>query len=279
MKRRCKSIIGAVGALGFLLSGAVVASSQAATLTPAVVLPDAVSYQNIGVIFFVNSRTSTAVGTLTYTGPGCGGVCSATTQLGSDPFASATVNEVSYDNSGGGTATSNLGYYVEYKNAPGTYNIRLHAPDSLFTGTSSVSTYLEFGEAGTSPSQFNDFSSKELVEQDSTDHACGSCALPSTVAPFQADTIVQMVANTPYFIQFGANLDLEADGIPNGAEVDPTFSDLTSHGTFIYSPGVFDSVSAAPEPATWAMMLLGVGVIGTTIRKSRGQSGAKRVSS
>jgi hypothetical protein len=264
-------------ALSLLLSGALAGSVQADGAV--VVLPNAVSYENIGVIFFENDRSSDSIGTLTYTGPGCGGLCSATTQLGSDPFVSATVDEVGYDNSGGGTASSNLGYYVEYQNAPGTYSVDLHATDSLFTGSASVSAYLEFGVAGNTPSEFNNFQFNtpiELVEQDSTDTNCGSCFLGSNVPHFKTDNVVQMVANTPYFIQLGVNLDLEADGVPNGASVDPTFSDPTYGGTFVFSPGVSNAM-AAPEPAPWAMMLVGLGAAGAVIRKSRGNGGARRV--
>lgn len=232
------------------------------------ILPNAISYEYIGVIFADNVRTSTSIGTLTYTGPGCGGLCSATTALGSDPSASATVDEVGYDNSGGGTATSNLGYYVEYVNAPGTYQINLHAPDTLFTGTASVSAYLEFGQASNSFGNFNNFSTKDLIEQSGTDANCHSCVLGNEPA-FRPDNVVQMIANTPYFVQIGVNLDLEADGIPNGASVDPVFNDMGAGGAFAFSPGVTSGVAAVPETGTWAMMLIGIGMTGVVKRHSR----------
>src|SRR5215216_4516881 len=78
----------------------------------AVVLPDAVSYEYFGLNFAQNIVTSNAVGTLNYTGgPGCGGTCTATTQLGASPSVSATVNEVSFFSTGGGGVIVSLGYY------------------------------------------------------------------------------------------------------------------------------------------------------------------------
>ena len=89
----------------------------------AVVLPNAVSYEYVGLNYASNVVTSSTVGTLEYTGlPGCGGLCSATTQLGAIPSVSATVNEVYFDiyHTAGGGVQSTLGYYIEYLNTPGT---------------------------------------------------------------------------------------------------------------------------------------------------------------
>ena len=57
----------------------------------AVVLPNALSYEYFGLNFANNILTSNTVGTLDYSGQsGCGGICSATTQLGASPSVSAT---------------------------------------------------------------------------------------------------------------------------------------------------------------------------------------------
>src|ERR1700677_775740 len=65
-------------------------------------LPAPVSYEYFGLNFADNIVTSDAVGTLTYTGgPGCGGICTATTSLGADPSETIDVDQVIYEGTGG----------------------------------------------------------------------------------------------------------------------------------------------------------------------------------
>jgi hypothetical protein len=131
--------------------GASVGEAGASGVT---VLPNAVSYEYFGLNFAINIATSSSVGTLNYTGdPGCGGTCTATTSLGSDPSVSLNVNEVTFQNTSGGFAEAELGYYVEYVNTPGTYTVVLHSGDTLSVPFSPAfpsagQAYLGFGPAG-----------------------------------------------------------------------------------------------------------------------------------
>src|SRR5437899_11778228 len=69
------------------------ASALPASATP---LPNAVSYEYFGLNYANNIVTSNTVGTLDYTGlTGCGGTCSATTQLGSSPSRQQWMRSIS----------------------------------------------------------------------------------------------------------------------------------------------------------------------------------------
>src|SRR5258708_19509569 len=101
----------------------------AAVPANATVLPNALSYEYFGLNFANNILTSNTVGTLDYSGqPGCGGICSATTQLGASPSVSATVNEVVFQATGGGGVEAKLTYYLENDNAPQTSTVHLLHP-------------------------------------------------------------------------------------------------------------------------------------------------------
>ena len=96
-----------LGSFGLLCFSAILGAAEA---SPIVTLPNAVSYWYFGLNFANNIQTSTTVGTLDYNGqPGCGGTCTATTQLGTSPSDSATVNEVVYRNTSGGGVIAQLG--------------------------------------------------------------------------------------------------------------------------------------------------------------------------
>ncbi|HXQ47389.1 MAG TPA: PEPxxWA-CTERM sorting domain-containing protein, partial [Caulobacteraceae bacterium] len=56
--------------------------------------------------------------------------------------------------------------------------------------------------------------------------------------------------------------------------IEPDFSALNPGYSLVFSPNVVDALPAGiPEPATWAMMLFGVGVIGGGLRIARRESG------
>lgn len=241
-----------------LLIGAAVMPAEAAP-----VLPDAISFEYFGLNFAGNIRTSSTIGTLDYAGqPGCGGVCSAMTQLGSSPSASATVNEVSFQSTGGGEVQAKLGYYVEYTNpVAGTYAVNLHSTDSLSApDQSAVSASLLFGQAGASTTSFNNFATLTFQETQCV-NSCPSAA-PNPTGAFLPDNLVQMVANTPYFVQMTVLLDPRSSGIPISGSIDPMFTTESLGGQFIFSPGVFDVSSGVPEPSTWAMIILGFSGVG-----------------
>ena len=240
-----------------LLMGAI---SLPAAASP---LPDAVSFENFGLNFQDNVRTSDTVGTLDYTGqPGCGGICSATTQLGSVPSVSLNVNEVVFGGTSGGTAQAMLGYFAEYNNAPGTYNVNLHITDTLSSPSGDrVWASLSFGPAATNNiNPFNSFQSVTFEEADCLNGCAGQFNVP-TVSPFTPDVTVQMVANTPYFLLMNVQIFPGPSNVQVSGLIDPTFSSDFG-GQFIFSDGVFASTSAVPEPSTWAMMILGFAGVG-----------------
>ena len=247
----------------FLAVGAAFVAAGSAHAAP--ILPNALSYEYFGLNFASNIQTSDTVGTLDYTGqPGCGGICTATTQLGSSPSVSATVNEVVYQFTGGGVVQASLAYYVEYLNAPGTYTINLHAIGSLSAPDgASESAHLIFGPAGPSTTSFNNFTSVTFEEADCL-NGCPAPGFGIPTAPFAPDNQVQMDANVPYLVRMDLLFRPTTSGLQISGLIDPTFT-TTSGGEFIFSPGVF----AAPEPGTSSLLLAGVLALGTSARYRR----------
>jgi hypothetical protein len=237
-------------------------SAYAVTVGVGSIMPSAVSYEYFGLNFADNIETSNTVGTLNYAGkPGCGGNCSATTQLGSSPSVSARVNEVEFAHTSGGVVAAKLGYYVAYLNAPGTYGVNLHATDALSAPDgSSVSAGLVFGLAGTSTGSFNNFNSRTFQEADCL-NGCPAPGFAIPTAPFVTDNLVQMEANALYFIQLDVLLTPGPSNIEISALIDPTFSTSASGGQFIFSPGVL-SVAATPVPAALPLFASGLGALG-----------------
>ena len=245
-------------------------SSGASPALAGPILPGAVSYEYFGFNFAENIATSTTVGTLTYSGgPGCGGTCIATTQLGSDPSVSLNVNEVVYENTGGGGAISELGYYVEYMNTPGTYTVKIETPESLSIadGASGAFAFLAFGPADGEAGTFNPFNSYTLDEADCVNNGCGYIPVAGvTPAPFVTDHFVQMVANTPYFVLLDEEIEPSTTGQQLMAFIDPQFSTTATGGSFDYSSGVTDP---SPEPAALILMLSGAALLGGLARHGR----------
>lgn len=257
-----RTVLRLFGALAALFSAAQLNSAYAVTVGLGSVMPNAVSYEYFGLNFANNIQTSNAIGTLNYAGqPGCGGNCSATTQLGSSPSVSARVNEVTFANTSGGVVQARLGYYVAYLNAPGTYSVNLHATDMLSAPDGSrVSAGLAFGLAGTATGNFNNFSSKTFEEAD----CLNGCPAPGFIVPtgpFVADNLVQMDANSLYYIQLDLLLNPGPSNVEISALIDPTFSAIASGGQFIFSPGVL-SVASTPLPAALPLFASGLGVLG-----------------
>ena len=235
----------------------------------AVILPNAVSFESFGLNLAENVVTSNSVGTLDYTGgPGCGGSCVASTTLGSSPSASVNVSEVVFGGASGGGALANLSYYVEYVNAPGTYNVTLHATDSFSSNfaasmNASAQAFLAFGIAGSNFATINNFQTILYQTTDCANRCSIGEANFTDPSPFPPSVPLQIVSNTPYLltIQVFVGPGPAPTGDPLGALIDPTLSTSELGGSFVFSPGITTDV---PEPSTWAMLLLGFSGVGFT---------------
>jgi hypothetical protein len=254
-------VVRLLGALAALVVLAQLGSAYAVTVSPGTVLPNAVSFEYFGLNFADNIKTSSTVGTLDYGGqPGCGGNCIATTQLGSSPFVSAKVNEVEFAHTGGGGVQASLGYYVAYLNTPGTYDVNLHATDTLSAPDGArVSAGLAFGPAADNTSRFNNFNGKILQEADCL-NGCPAPGFVVTPAPFVPNHLVSMEANTLYYIQLDLLLSPGTSNTEISALIDPTFTTGAAGGHFVFSPGVL--AATTPLPAALPLFASGLGVLG-----------------
>jgi hypothetical protein len=260
-----RSVVHLLGALAFF---SVVGLSPAYAVTVGTTLPDAVSSEK----FSFPDQTpagSTTVGTLDYVRTSCAGTCRATTQLGSSPSASITAGQTFIFGMDGGSAQANLGYYVEYVDAPGTYDINLHATDTLSApGQSKVSAHLRLGQGGSDTGALGNFISTAFEEADCGASGCAAAFNNNLqIHAFSPDNTVQMDANTLYYVELNLTITPAADGIATSGMIDPTFSGGSPTGHFIFSPGVS---AVAPIPATlplFATSLAGLGVIGWRRKK------------
>ncbi|MBC7285379.1 FxDxF family PEP-CTERM protein [Hoeflea sp.] len=81
------------------------------------------------------------------------------------------------------------------------------------------------------------------------------------------DTVPVTITNTGFFESGGlANVPI-AFGVQNVLSVT-----YLSRGAGAYSGNLSFSPSAVPEPASWAMMLLGFGAVGSIVRRRRNQT-------
>jgi hypothetical protein len=103
-----------------------------------------------------------------------------------------------------------------------------------------------------------------ILYLDAAGHPTGTHALDAGAITFSGDTINALIPrdllpSTGFDIsQYGYNLWPRLGGVSNGTQVaDFAPNDSTFHGT------------AVPEPASWAMMIMGFGVIGSAMRRRR----------
>jgi hypothetical protein len=203
-------------------------------------------------------------------GPG-----SVSATLGSDPGL-----DVKADNNndalfiGGGVGEVTLSYSFAYANnnaPPGTTFVAdLRSSDDLFvSGDAIASASLKLQGDGAS------FAERECLTVTGTN----GCAGPlHTGAPFVANTLLILRENTTYEVDLEVDVtayftrdiyDPTAPTFPGiaTASIDPRITTTASDGgQLIFSPGV---TSGAPEPATWALMLLGFGSTGLVLRRGR----------
>jgi len=248
------------------LMAASLTGGAARALPPPIPLPPAFSYEYFGLNYAVNVQTSTTIGVLDYTGgPGCGGVCTASSALGNNPSVGIDVDEVT-DGASGGYVAADLSYYVALS-GPGvvngqSYNVVLTAHDAPGGGVADAEAYIALGTVYSGTHTFS-----TIVYQD-TDcfvrcaEGIGNFTDPK---PFGA-TPVTLVGGDTYLLTIQDYLGAWPTGGQLTASIDPTFSTTAPGVGFAFSPGV---TSGVPEPATWAMMLVGFGGVGAAMRRSR----------
>jgi len=237
-------------------------------------LPPAFSYEYFGLNDAINIQTSTAIGVLNYTGgPGCGGICTASSALGGNPSVSINVNEVSYNNTEGGYVAADLSYYVALNNAVSgqSYNVIMTAHDA-FGGNYAAGQGVADGQAyialGTTSAGTQTFASY-VYQGDDCFVRCAIGEGPfSSPQPF-GPTPVVMIGGVTYLLTIQDYIGAWPTGGQLTASIDPTFSTTAPGVGFIFSPGV---TSGAPEPGTWAMMLVGLGGAGGALRSARRRS-------
>jgi hypothetical protein len=139
--------------------------------------------------------------------------------------------------------------------------------------TVTVGPGVEFGYEDPANTDTADFTETSLKIEDVTDASQGGAA------PWQQI----FTANTPGFF---SNIVEGTDSFPNGVTFQVTDNKVTDDTLTLNWGGSLASAtqdvsftfgSAAPEPASWALIMLGVGAIGAGLRFSkRGQLGAQK---
>jgi hypothetical protein len=139
----------------------------------------------------------------------------------------------------------------------GKYKVSLHSTRALTYGAASVSEFVDWRlnpVSGPGPGASERWYEGNELAYDST--------------PYSIAITFQSTGNTE---EYGCCW-------PSGGELVPYreqyFRDTQLHASFEFAAGtdpitVTLSLSAIPEPATWAMTILGFGLIGTAVRRSR----------
>lgn len=196
--------------------------------------------------------------------------------LGADPNVSINYNA----NAGvSGQAFVDMLYQVEYfDSSPGVdqfpnsvggtnESVTINVADSLTTTSGGV----------TATSQLLVYSTYEQFPYNrshclSTDLGCRLSGNSSDAsgAPLTSANAT-MVANLPYMVELRVSVVGAGGSLQNDiatASVDPTFQGpIGGSGHFVFSPGV--SAAAVPEPASWALMLAGLGALGMALRQRK----------
>ena len=244
------------------------AAGGAGAAPPPTPLGPVSSFEYFGFNFADNVATSSTVGTLDYSGqPGCGATCTATTSLGADPSASVTATEIEYQSTGGGAAYAELEYFVQYNNAPGSYDVTVDAHDlvSASGANNYAQAYLGLGQWGGSGYNVSFYMISSTDCTPSCRRGVGNYLTPAPIMP----TTVSMLANTPYVVDLLVEIAPDFDSrVELAATLDPTFSTTAAGGTFTFSPGV-TGPAGVPEPAAWTMMLSGAALLGGPLRNRR----------
>ena len=109
--------------------------------------------------------------------------------------------------------------------------------------------------------------------------ACQNAFSSCGAQPAKFDGAINMTAISN--LQAKVSLSIIAGGANGGygaafadpmIMIDPSFADAADYH-IVFSPGVGNILASVPEPATWAMLLLGLAGLGATLRGRRGAIG------
>jgi hypothetical protein len=282
-----------VALLGAVIAGAAVADRAHAGL------PNALAQESIDLNNLAWLRTQNGIGTLNYNlNPGCaaaGADCYATTTLNGPAGGPAVGIDINQIGSGGGDANyAELYYYVAYSGPPGAiagnpYPVTIHMSDMLNAGAGQAQAFFGFGLAQLNPDGFPSLASGVLpygvgpagedgsmlsVTETLTDCASapgygrpntcfiGAGSDEANAQPLTTLNNVMMNAGEVYLVDIWTTVSPANSAA--SAFLDPTFS--APSGSFSFSQGI---AAGVPEPASWALMLAGVGMIGAGLRFSR----------
>jgi hypothetical protein len=278
---KIRSSISAVTAL----SGLILAAAA-----PALALPPAESSESITLIYH-HPFTLSAVGPGAAdvlnvpNAVGCGGVCSATTTLGGNPSITLQLDQtVVPGDITGNFAFAELAYFIQANGVPmGTpVDGMLHASQNFSSNIQSAGGEAQvaifFGPANADPNftlQGEGLAPYPAQYQDTycLSYCESSFANFGSPAAMPASQPVVMEAGIPYVVELVDELVANPHVFPLGtqlsASIDPTFTTTTPGVTFSFSPGVTGATGGVPEPASWAMMVLGLASIGGALRAAR----------
>jgi hypothetical protein len=188
---------------------------------------------------------------------------------------SLNVNEIAYDGTGAGYAQAELSYFVEYVDpgaaAGASVSVVLHASDSFssniasYPGYDEAQTYIAIGAEGGEPGFISNFGSYIYQDTDCVNYCQSGVANYLAPAPIPANVPLSILANEPYLVLLDAEISPGTTGVQLSDALDPTFTTSATGGAFVFSPGVTGGV---PEPATWAMLVMGLGGVGSVLRRT-----------
>lgn len=264
---------------------------------PAHALPGAESFDSISLVF------RQAV-TLSGIGPGaadvlndsaspdCGGVCSTTTTLGANPSIKLQLDQVKVPGViPGNFELGELAYFIEANGPAGTpvgtpIASELHASqdfssqffgDDIEAAGGEAQVAIFFGASSTEPNFAQQNAGVAPYPSQYQDTYCISYCVSSFAnyknpEPIPAAAPVMMESGVPYLVEIVDELTANPNVSPHGNQlsstIDPFFTTSTPGVTFSYSPGVSGAV---PEPASWAMMMFGVALVGGVLRTAPGR--------
>lgn len=261
--------LGLAGVLGAGASASASASAQPA-LSPAQVY-----------VGFYDSSTEYPPGPTTYNAPG---IYYVNYQIGDAslyPSAAPAVFSSAMNQSGANapyTVETAITYYYSIDGASDalapvkiTFNAATTANGASAWGDAFIQTQV-YDLYGTALPQTQDVCSASGA------YSCTTEPLWTGLSQISGGTFTGYVpTNTPMSIMIDA-ISASRDG-PGSAMVDPQISSLDPAYTLQLSPGVSNTIEAftapapsVPEPATWAMLILGIAILGIAARRRSGSA-------